>query len=259
MKTALKDPRPEQDDVQRLWRRYRRRRDRRVRDRLAEHYLPVVFALAARLAQRLPRHVDADDLRSAGLFGLLEAIDHFDPERGVTFEGFCRKRVAGAMLDELRRQDMIPREARDRAGLLDRVEAELRERLGREPSEREVAAAMRVKPAACADIRLDRMFANRVSLECTDGESGDDVACFGFEPIDAIPLPPEQVWRRELIQLVDRHLSRRERTIVQSYYHDEQTMKRIGSRLRLSESRVCQMHARMLSRLKARLRREVAP
>lgn len=248
------------DPLARLWRRFLRHGSAEVRNQLVEAYLPLVRSVATQLVARLPRTVERDDLQSAGVFGLVKAVEHFDPERGVRFETYCRKRVCGAMLDELRRQDAIPREARERAVRLRRTAASLRVELGRPPSDSEVAAAMGIEVEAMHDIANDAAFAAKLPLDFTlaDDWSGDERS-LALEPVDQLPEPPDEAYRRELIGLVHRELSHRERSIVNDYYHGDQTMKRIGSRLRLSESRVCQMHARMLSRLKRQLLSEVAP
>jgi RNA polymerase sigma factor for flagellar operon FliA len=244
-----------------LWVRYRGTRRRELRDRLIELYLPVVRSEARRLVKRLPPHIESDDLVSAGTLGLVRAIEHFDPARGVRFESYCRKRVVGAMIDELRKQDWIPREARDRAELLRRTVQALRDELRREPSDQEVAQAMGTPVRTVRAIRRDLQTASWIPLhDTTRDDFGDDGGrVLRFEPIDGFPLPPDVVCQDELMGMVDDQLSRRERAIVRSYYHDEQTMKRIGHRLRLSESRVSQMHHRMLLRLKERLYREAAP
>lgn len=243
-----------------LWAHYRRTRRRESRDRLIVLYLPVVKGEARRLVRRLPRHVESDDLVSAGTLGLVRAIEHFDPVRGVMFETYCRKRVLGAMIDELRRQDWIPREARDRADRLRKTATALRVVLDREPVDHELAEAMEMTVRAVRAIRRDVAFAAWLPLyDSSASEFGEDDGPFRFEPVDGFPQPHEVVVQDELIDMVDGQLSGRERTIVRSYYHDDQTMKRIGHRMRLSESRVCQMHHRMLLRLKERLHHEVAP
>lgn len=243
--------------TQRLWGEFTRSRSRDLRNRLIERYVPLVRAIAARIAQRLPPHIETDDLQSAGVFGLVKSIESFDPERGVKFETYCRKRISGAILDELRRQDSIPREARERADHVCRTLALLRETLGREPTDHEVADAMHLSLRDVHAILLDAAFATQIPLEghILDSTGGGSP----LEPVDAFPEPPELVHQRELIGMVKSSLSNRERTIVQSYYHDDLTMKRIGSRLRLSESRVCQMHTSLLSRLKERLHEEISP
>lgn len=241
-----------------LWRRYRRTRRRDVRNRIVEKYLPLVRAMAERLAQRLPPHVEVEDLVSAGTIGLVGAVENYDPDRGVKFETYCRKRVAGAMFDELRRQDWLPREVRDRGEHLQRTIEALRERLGREPSEREVAEEMGLEVRDVRRILIDLQTATHLPLRLgeEDEESGRHVS---HEPVDALPAPDEQVFREEILGLVESDLDSRERLIVRHYYHEEQTLKRIGRRLRLSESRVCQMHLKLLRRLERRLRSEVWP
>jgi RNA polymerase sigma factor for flagellar operon FliA len=243
-----------------LWRRYTKTRGSHLRNQLIETYLPLVDLLAARVRKRLPPHVDADDLKSAGVFGLVRAIENFDPERGVKFETYCKKRVCGAMLDELRRQDWIPRETRDRVEQILAVAKRLRECFGREPTALEMSRAVGIPLDEFMLLAADLELASMLPLDTTPTDDfGDGDEGRRFEPIDLVPEPPDVAHRRDLLHLVDRHLSSRERTIVHSYYHDDQTMKRIGSRLRLSESRVCQMHNRMLNRLKARLHQEALP
>ncbi len=239
-------------EVTSLWRRFRRARSGVLRDRLIEIYLPLVRGVARRLCCRLPPNVDVDDLVSVGAFGLVGAIESFDPKRGAKFETYARKRVVGAMLDELRRQDFIPRDARERGDLLKRTVEDLRDSLGREPSDAEIASSMGVLPGAVRDILLDLAFAQRVPLD-------DDESAAMSELAAAMPEPSEAVFHGELLGLVDRQLSTRERALVQSYYVDEHSMKRIGHRMRLSESRICQMHTQLLSRLKERLHHELAP
>jgi len=254
------EPRDRSHGLEELWGAFVRSHSQEHRNRLIEIYLPLVRAVAARIAKRLPPHVDTDDLVSAGVFGLVSAIENYDRRRNVKFETYCRKRVSGAMLDELRRQDWIPREARERADLMRSTASALRDSLGRDPDDQEIAEALGQPLSVVHDTLADIAFANRLPLDPQLAEDkGDDGQRARLEPVDGLPEPPEQVFHQELIGMVDRHLSRRERTIVQSYYRDEQTMKWIGSRMRLSESRVCQMHMRLLHRLKERLYQEVAP
>ncbi len=257
MTSVTNSTRVESDATQALWLDFISTRSEETRNLLIERYLPLVQGQAMRLVGRLPPHIEADDLRSAGVFGLVNAIEHYDPFRGVKFSTYCRKRILGAMLDELRRQDWLPREARERAEhLLATVEL-LRTRLGREPSDREIAREMDCDVHELREILHDLAFATQIPLELAASATRPQRS---FEPVDDDnPEPPELVHRQELIQLVLRYLDPRELALVQSYYHDEQTMKRIGSRMRVTESRVCQMHTRMLDRLKQRLHEEVAP
>ncbi|MFH0944707.1 MAG: FliA/WhiG family RNA polymerase sigma factor [Planctomycetota bacterium] len=250
----------ESEPIERLWGSFLKTRCLDLRNRLVLVYLPLVRGVAARISRRLPHNVEIDDLISAGVFGLVNAVENFDPERAVKFETYCRKRVSGAMLDELRRQDWIPREARERTGQMRRTVVRLRGTLERDPDDAEVAAALGQSLRTLHDTVNDLAFATRLPLDPHVSESGDGEGHRArVEPVDAHPEPPDQVFHQELLNIVDGQLSLRERTIVHSYYHEEQTMKRIGNRLRLSESRVCQMHMHLLTRLKERLYQEVAP
>ncbi len=262
MTTATRRKWTRKDRIEGRWRRYFQTRETKLRNELVETYLPLVRGLAAKLASRLPRCIDLDDLRGAGFIGLMNAVEHFDPTRNVKFEIYAKKRINGSMLDELRRQDALPREARDRTDEMRRCARALREELGRDPSPWEVATAMGVSLAVLREVALDSTFASHVSLDplfnSNDSESLDGWKSRS-EPIDAVPTPPEQVHRRELAQLVDSNLSKRERTIVRSVYQDQHTFKHIGTALRLSESRISQMHTELISRLRQRLYKEVAP
>lgn len=241
----------------RLWRSYVKRRDTRLRNQLVERYWPIVKAIAGPFAARLPKHFDRDDLLSAGAFGLVKAIEHFDPARGVKFETFCRKWVSGAMQDEMRRQDSIPRDARQRARKLRRTVDDLRAEAGVEPCDREVADAMRMSLREVHDTQRDLRFTAQIPLELPRNDAATEDGA--IDPIDLRPEPADELSLRELLDLVADHLSSRERTIVRGVYLEERSLKRIGSDLRLTESRVSKMHTAMLSRLKRRLYAEAAP
>lgn len=239
-----------------LWRRYQKARDCVLRNRILEAYLPLVSAVAARVAHRLPPCVELEDLKSVGVLGLLNAIDHFDVGRGVQFEAFSKKRIAGAMLDELRRQDWIPREARDRVEALRSAKQELRDRFGREASDFELARCMNLSLRAVHDITIELTLTNMMPLDTSDEDSGN---VHRFDLANEEPEPYERAFQSELLSLVDSHLDSTEKNLVRWHYHDSKPLRLIGNNLRLSESRVCQLHNRMLTRLKARLYQEVAP
>jgi RNA polymerase sigma factor FliA len=262
MTMATKSPRSRRERLDIRWRRYFASRDRKLRNELVEMHLPLVRSAAAKLASRLPRYIDIEDLRSAGYLGLVNAVELFDPTRRVKFEIYAKKRIHGAMIDDLRRQDTLPREARDRADQVRQSMTRLRDELGREPSPWEVATSLGLTIAALRDVLLDLMFAAHVSLDpiCAAGDSEPIMRRRGrVEPIDEDNQPPEQMQRRDLLSLVDRLLDKRERTIVRGVYHEEQSFKNVGTTLRISESRVSQMHTELISRLRQRLYKEVAP
>lgn len=262
MTLATKRKRTRKERLEDRWRRYFETRDRKLRNELVEMHLPLVRSIAQKLASRLPRYVDVEDLQSAGYLGLVNAVELFDPNRCVKFEFYAKRRIEGAMLDDLRRQDTLPREARDRAGHVRRSMTRLRDELGREPSPWEIASSLGLTIAQLRDALMDVMFAARVSLDPlysgNDSDSNDSRS-HRLEPVDGVPQPAEQLHRSELLQLVDRFLNARERAIVRHVYHDGFTFKHIGTDLQVSESRVSQMHTELITRLRQRLYKEVAP
>jgi RNA polymerase sigma factor for flagellar operon FliA len=262
MTLATKRRRTRKERLEDRWRRYFETRDRKLRNELVEMHLPLVRSIAAKLASRLPRYVDVEDLQSAGYLGLVKAVELFDPGRKVKFEIYAKRRIEGAMLDDLRRQDTLPREARERTGQVRRSMTRLRDELGREPSPWEIATSLGLTMTQLRDALMDVMFAAQVSLDpifsAGDSDWGDHRS-HRLEPVDGVPPPAEQIHRHELLALVDRFLNARERAIVRSIYHDGSTFKHIGSDLQVSESRVSQMHTELISRLRQRLYKEVAP
>lgn len=238
-------------DIQAVWKQYKATKERPFRNRLMEHYLPIVRYTADRISAKLPSEVDVDDLISAGIFGLIDAIEAFDLERGVKFETYCSPRIRGAILDELRTMDWVPRLVRSRAHKLESVTKILKSELGRLPSDDEIAARL-----AISRNELDKLIkdANAVSLVSLSRKFYDDESSREMEEIDILEDrrsedPVLELQRRDLHQLVMKNLSRIERIILILYYFEEMTMKEIGATLDLSESRVSQMHSGILNRL----------
>lgn len=238
-----------------VWRRYKRTRDPSLRNRLMENFLPIVRYNADRIGAKLPDEVDGDDLVSAGIFGLMDAIDAFDLGRGVKFETYCAPRIRGAILDELRSMDWVPRLVRSRAHKLDRVSHELEAILGRSPTEDEIAERLKLPPAEYDKLLRDGTAVTQVSLsrKHSETDSNKDVC-----EIDVIEDrrgrdPVAETHKKDLKELVTRGLTRAERLILVLYYYEEMTMKEIGVVLDLSESRVSQMHSAILDRLKEQL------
>ena len=190
-----------------LWERFLKTRRRVHKERLVESYMPLVRAVADQLAARLPRTVDDEDLRSAGTFGLFKAIENFDPERKVKFETYCRLRVRGAMIDYLRQQDWIPREARNRGSRLADVIRVLQEKLGRLPTELELSRHLGLTLKEVHAAKTELHFGTMVSLDPSEaegrvnGEDGNDklVADEG-EPSDILH-------RREMFEFVKKELT----------------------------------------------------
>ncbi len=237
------------------WATYRAGRDQASRNVLMEAYLPIVKYNAERIATKLPDEVENDDLVSAGIFGLMDALKAYEPSRGVKFETYCSPRIRGAILDELRSMDWVPRLVRSRSHKLTRATRELELTLGRTPNEDELAKKMELTSTEFNKLRKDATAVSQVSLSRKYGESDSNKdVC----EIDVIvdkrgKNPVVEIQKRDLKRLVTRGLSRAERLILILYYYEEMTMKEIGATLDLSESRVSQMHSSILGRLKSQL------
>ncbi len=245
-------------DLQHHWERLKVHGDDSVRNLLIEHYLPLVRVTAERMHGKLPSHVEVDELIQAGVFGLMDAIDGFDPDRGVKFEVYAKQRITGAILDDLRDQDFAPRLVRTHSHRLDRAYKDVEADTGAVPEPDQVAARLGISME-----ELDRWLreinrANIVSLDRAtseyDGEGKEIRKVDTIEDAD-VPAPTHAMERRELVELATRGLSRKEKLIVILYYLEELTMKEIGVVLDLSESRVCQIHNRIITRLKQQLQR----
>jgi RNA polymerase sigma factor FliA len=241
--------------IDEVWKQFRIKETNELRNKLLEHYLPLVRYNADRIHAKLPDEVDVDDLTSAGIFGLRDAIENFDVSRGVKFETYCAPRIRGAILDELRAMDWVPRLVRSRTNQVDTARKSLQMELGRVPTDDEVARKLRVSRDEYTKIRKDAGAVGVVSLsrKCFETDSSRDV-----REIDVLE-DPKQVdpraiaLRQDLKDIITKGLSRAERLIVILYYYEQMTMKEIGLTLDLSESRVSQMHSSILARLKAQL------
>ena len=243
------------EEVKELWIEYKKVGGEGLRNQLMEQYLPLVRYNAERVHTKLPDEVDVEDLMSAGIFGLMDAIDAFDMERGVKFETYCAPRIRGAILDELRSMDWVPRLVRSRSSQVDQARKSLEMELGRKPTEDEISAKLGVTGDEYDKIRRDAgaVQTHSLSRKWFETDSNKDVREIDVLE-DAKQINPfSVVSKRDLKGLITKGLSRAERLIVILYYYEEMTMKEIGTTLDLSESRVSQMHSSILARLKAQL------
>ncbi len=247
----------DKDGTDRLWADFKDRGDETARNFLIEKYLTSVRYIAERIFSKLPRTVDFDDLISAGIFGLIDAINGFDRSRGVKFETYCGARIRGAIIDELRHLDWIPRLIRARAAKMQTAYEVLEERLGREPTNWELANEL--------DVSLDRLSdllreVSAVTLMPFDRRSEDGELADNSLQLDILEdkkgvSPSDRIGQKELVKLIHRSLTDQERLIVLLYYYDELTLKEIGQILEISESRVCQILSRVVLRTKSRFGR----
>lgn len=249
---------PVVDDIHEVWVRFKQDPENQdLRNRLMERYFPLVKYNGERIWQRLPDGVELDDLVSAGVFGLMDAISAFDMERGVKFETYCVPRIRGAMLDELRTMDWVPRLVRSKASKLGEATKLLETRLGRTPTHQELAEHMQLSIKELEKMTQEANAVGLVSLnkKWYETDSYKDVREIDILEDKKGEDPTRRIQKHDLMRLVTKGLNRNERLIIILYYYEELTMKEIGATLDLSESRVSQMHSSIVSRLQGQLER----
>jgi len=240
---------PVDEPLDEQWTEYLAAPTREARDRLVVRYTPLVRVVAHRVLVGLPTHVDHADLTQSGIFGLIDAIERFDPSRCPRFESFAVQRIRGAILDELRAQDWVPRTVRGRVRELERAQERLERQLQRAATDREIAAEMHLPVREVQGLIRQVQV---VSVEALDEISGGVADLF----TDAAPDPMSVVQARETMRQLNAAvagLGERDRTVVQLYYLENRTLAEIGRLLGVTESRVCQLHARLVERLRGRL------
>lgn len=245
-------------DVTDIWLEFKQdQSNKRLRNKLIERYLPLVRFNAERVWQKLPDGVDLNDLISAGVFGLMDAIEAFDLSRGVKFETYCVPRIRGAMLDELRTMDWVPRLVRSKASKVEAARKQVEAEVGRTPTDNEIAAKLGLPTEEYEKMKTEASAVNLVSLnkKWYETDSYKDVREVDILEDAKGEDPTGGIQKRDVMKLVTKGLSRNERLIIILYYYEELTMKEIGTTLGLSESRVSQMHSGIVNRLKDQLRR----
>ncbi|MEQ8847923.1 FliA/WhiG family RNA polymerase sigma factor [Botrimarina sp.] len=241
-----------------VWRKYKADpTNKALRNRLVEEYLPLVKYNGERIWSRLPDGVELDDLISAGVFGLMDAINAYDMDRGVKFETYCVPRIRGAMLDELRSMDWVPRLVRSKASKLNEGIKQLETKHGRSPSEIELAEHMGMSVPELEKMMQEANAVGLISLnkKWYETDSYKDVREIDILEDKKSDDPTRRVQKSDLMRLVTKGLNRNERLIIILYYYEELTMKEIGATLDLSESRVSQMHSAIVNRLQGQLGR----
>ncbi|MCE9526922.1 MAG: FliA/WhiG family RNA polymerase sigma factor [Planctomycetales bacterium] len=243
-------------EIDEVWKRFKADpENQEYRNRLVENYLPLVKYNGERIWARLPEGVELDDLVSAGIFGLMDAIDAFDMSRGVKFETYCVPRIRGAMLDELRTMDWVPRLVRSKASKLNEATKTMEARLGRHPTAIELATHMEIPVPELEKMQLEASAVNLISLnkKWYETDSYKDVREIDILEDKKGEDPTRRIQKNDLMRLVTKGLNRNERLIIILYYYEELTMKEIGTTLDLSESRVSQMHSSIVARLQSQL------
>lgn len=252
--TALPGPK-----AQELWQRYHQQVDTDTENALIEKYLPLVSSAAARLAMTLPEHVDKDDLHSAGLLGLLQALRNFDPACGASFETYARMRVRGAMLDELRRMDWVPRTVHEKARKIQNAMSQLEQKLGQTPTEAQIAKALSLSLPEYAQLLNEVRPAAFVCLDAVNSsEDGDGGSLHEVITRTVEESPLEQASQQELKRLIfDRlkELPEIQRKVLALYYAEDLHLREIAEVFGLTESRICQIHSQAILAIRAYVQR----
>ncbi len=247
----------DQAEIDRLWSRYKQTGDPSVRDQLIVHYSPLVKYVAGRVAVGLPQNVEQADLVSYGIFGLIDAIDKFEPERGFKFETYAIARIKGAILDELRSIDWVPRSVRSKARAIERAYAKLEGELHRSPTDAELAAEVDMSVDQLQSTLSQISFVGLVALDEMLGGGdrgdamtlGDTIADTGAGPMAAYEV---EEMRQILADAINR-LPEREKIVLTLYYYEGLTLAEIGEVLGVTESRVCQIHTKSVIHLRSKL------
>jgi len=234
-----------------------RKLSQKERDDLILQYAPTIKHLALRISMRLPSHIDLDDLINAGVIGLMDAIEKFDPKKGVRFETYAEFRIRGAILDELRAQDWVSRSVRQKANQLSRTYASLEQKLGRAATDEEVMESLGIDREAFYKL-LDRV--RSISLinweeitgrEKVDGGTAETPADFRKSSDLFRDLNLRRV--RQVLQNAIEGMPEKERIVVSLYYYADLNMKEIGEVLAITESRISQIHTKAVLRLRGKL------
>jgi RNA polymerase sigma factor FliA len=241
-----------------LWRRYKASGSDRAREQLVVAYSPLVKYVAGRVAVGLPQNVDQADLVSYGIFGLIDAIEKFDLERGFKFETYAIARIKGAIIDELRSIDWVPRSVRAKARSLEKAYAKLESKLHRTPTDSELAEEMGVTDAQLQQTFSQISFIGLVALDETlsgAGERGETMS-LGDTVADAEPGPMAAYEVEEMRQILADAINgmpEREKIVLTLYYYEGLTLAEIGQVLGVTESRVCQIHTKSVIHLRAKI------
>jgi RNA polymerase sigma factor for flagellar operon FliA len=250
---------PQTDETSGLWQEFRKSRDQAIRDRLILTYAPLVKYVAGRLGSGLPAHVDEGDLVSYGLLGLIGAIERYDPDRDVKFETYAIARIKGAIIDELRALDWVPRSVRARARHIEHAIADLEAKLHRAPTDEEIAGKLGIETEELEESLTEISRSSIAALDelwTISSSGGDQVALIDTIEDTHGPEPQAALAQTELKEALGEAIARlpeREKLVVTLYYYEELTLREIGEVLGVTESRVSQLHTKAILRMKARL------
>ena len=247
----------EQDELE-LWKEYKRSKNPDIRDAMVKQYAPLVKYVAGKVAVGMPQNVEFDDLVGYGIFGLFDAIEKFDPDKHVKFKTYAVTRIRGAIFDELRTIDWVPRSVRQKSREIEDTIRDLEASLGRSASDKEIAKEMGLSGKEFEKALLRVSGTSILSLNDVwyTGEDSDNVSI-----VDSIESPdgfnPDNIVEKEEVKRVIiksiHELPEKEKTVLVLYYYEDLTLKEIGKVLEVTESRVSQLHTKAIMRLRAKL------
>ena len=237
--------------LRQVWEEFLKQRDEKTRNFLVCHYLSIVKYTAQRLHSRLPKSVELDDIYSVGVLGLVDAINKFDPKRNVKFETYCVRRIEGAIWDDLRKKDWIPRLARRCANKLQKASRRLEAVFGRLPSDEELARELKMNMTQFYYFQREANLTCVISLNNSLPHSNGEDEMGDLLSNHKSQNPFHKVHSQDIKEYITKGFSREEKLVIILYYYEELTMREIGEVLGISESRVCQIHSSLISRLRA--------
>ena len=255
----LDEPTSEQTALAELWKEFKTTGSSESRDKLIVHYSPLVKYVAGRVSTGLPANIEQADLVSYGIFGLIDAIQKFELGRGIKFETYAINRIKGAIIDELRAIDWVPRSVRFKAREVEKTLSKLEGELHRTPTDQEVAGAMGISVADLRAVYTQLSFVSLVALDelmSVGGEKGDKLSLIDTLEDTTVEDPERSFEAEEMKSILAgaiNKLSEREKLVVTLYYYENLTLAEIGQVLGVTESRICQMHTKAVLQLRSRL------
>lgn len=252
--------RPDASTLRAWWQAYQQTGSAEAREKLITHYLYLVKYAVGRMLVHLPGHLDPDDLIGYGLMGLIQSVEKFELARNVRFETFAMTRIRGAILDQLRAMDWMPRSLRQKAKEIEQAIARIEQQTGRSAEEDAIAEALGTNVETLRQTLSETSFLV-LSLDYLLNPQEDGSESLGATIPDPGPRPDERAEQealREALAEAIRSLPEREQRLISFYYFEGLTMKEIGKVLQVTEARICQLHAQAIHRLRARLRGQMA-
>ncbi len=254
----MADSEMDEKEEDKLWREYKKTKDSSIRDKFIRQYMPLVKYVAGKVSTGMPDNVEYDDLVGYGQFGLLDAISKFDPDKGVKFKTYAVTRIRGAIFDELREMDWVPRSVRQKAREIEDAIVTLESKLGRTVSDSEIAESMGMTESEYQSTVMKVSGTSVLSLNDVwySGDDSDHMS-IGDSLEGPSSLNPDVIVEREevrrvIIQAI-KELPENEKMVIVLYYHEDLTFKEIGQVLKVSESRISQLHTKANLRLRAKL------